>query len=428
MPHALCSDCSELCVLAHAGAPSSFLSERFKPQRAPAFRRAFFHGSSAPLLGMDGSKHGDLEFELDPRHEPTFSLDDDDSSKHSATSVLAMLDDAADGAASSPRERGSKEEVEDEVGSEQLPALDTPAVRRLKNRQGSVRASDFSTPKEEPPSPNSSPGSPLPGSASPIAQPRRGYLPRRSHDDFEGSIVRPQDVPDVQTARDDEGRDGDGGDDGDGGSMTRRRRISRPATASDLDIISSGLDPELRHAVQTSFRARTPSAAVGGRGVLATINASPGGTRGGREVVALSETSLAPEEMGLWKDAGLARIVEWESFDAASMAEIGHGEFATAWATTLDGYDMAVKVISHAPHSYPTSRAQSTPRCRVPRIKRSAQLQLSTARTAALGVLADRASALCMCAAGTQAAQAARARGDQGHEARDHAHVDDDSP
>ena len=62
----------------------------------------------------------------------------------------------------------------------------------------------------------------------------------------------------------------------------------------------------------------------------------------------LSSTPRGPGEMTLWKDAELSRIIEWEHLDQSRMAEIGHGEFATAWASELDGTAVAVKVLK--PH------------------------------------------------------------------------------
>ena len=44
--------------------PTSFISDHFKANRAPFYRRAFLHGSSALTVaasGMDGSKHEEFE-------------------------------------------------------------------------------------------------------------------------------------------------------------------------------------------------------------------------------------------------------------------------------------------------------------------------------------------------------------------------------
>ena len=72
--------------------------------------------------------------------------------------------------------------------------------------------------------------------------------------------------------------------------------------------------------------------------------------RGGRSRVRRSGLTPAPppRPRTLWKRAGLAKVVEWDNFDLSVMAEIGQGEFATAWATELDGDKVVVKVLK--PH------------------------------------------------------------------------------
>ena len=282
----------------------SFLCQHFKSPLV--YRRCFLYGSSSPnvsMLDMDSSKHAGEEF----------VESDVDDSKHSG-SLFSAFSEVLSEPEESPRSTRPFSLRPREEGD----------ANQMNPRNSSELKVDFAPPGELTIESDGAWSAP-----SAASGPKPARVRRLSHDNEQELRIAAS--PEKQDALSD-------------------------AMLADLgeqtyDNISDGMDETLLAAAEKSFKRRAVSPSIS---VSGSVLSSHGSFNRNRER-AQTPTSLAPAEMHLWKGAALARMIPWDSLLSAQMYEVGQGEFATAWATELDGTGVVVKVLKPHKRHVPTA-------------------------------------------------------------------------
>ena len=223
--------------------PTSFISDHFKANRAPFYRRAFLHGSSALTVaasGMDGSKHEEFEVNEEETSKyggDAFSADmfsDMDESKTSTVSggcggsshgggaafaLLSQAEEQSMGGGQSPRLRISRRNSSGETLEEKSD--------RAMARGRRVSHDDFGGLNTSSPTPLRSRTSGANGSSTVLAEASNGSSTAFAE-------------------------------------ASKESKLYEELCEKTFDALADGVDPELRMAAEKSFRARTPKAGLGG--------------------------------------------------------------------------------------------------------------------------------------------------------------------